>query len=502
MTDKFKPNVPRDDHAVSGARPLRIKIGSQRESLSTDPPEPSPDTTIAAQAAEQTANQAAEGRNAPAESAEHKSSAVDSPTTVVPAPTASVQLRTSAEEAARLEAEVEAALGGMSIDELLAVDTGIRVGADLDLDGRYRATVIKVHRDSVFVALPGHHQGVASARHLPAPPDVQSVVEVVVNRFNADEGLYEVSLPGAAADVGDWSDVHEGMVVEAVVTGHNAGGLECEVSGIRAFIPVSQVAVYRVQHLEEFVGQRWACVVAEANPARRNLVLSRRAVLEREREEAKTHLLAALEVGQVRDGIVRNVRDFGAFVDLGGVDGLIPVGKLSWDRVQHPSDVLQEGQRIKVRVDRVDAATGKISLSYRDVLTNPWQGAVAKFPVNAIVEGVVSKLMDFGAFVRLEAGIEGLVHISELAHHRVGRVDSVVKEGQPVTVKILAVDPDAQRISLSMKAVQAARSADAEDAQSAELDEALEATRRRQASQTLRGGTSRRGGGDQFGLKW
>ena len=213
-------------------------------------------------------------------------------------------------------------------------------------------------------------------------------------------------------------------IVEVRVTGHNAGGLECEVNGIRGFIPISQVSPYRVEDLEQFLNEKFACVVTEANPDRRNLVLSRRAVLEREQAEHREKLLASLAVGQEHEGIVRNIRDFGAFVDLGGVDGLVHISKLSWDRVRHPSDVLEEGQRIKVKIESIDEVTGKIGLSYRDTIPHPWTEATKKFAPQMVVQGTVSKVMDFGAFVRLEAGVEGLVHISELAHHRVSRVDT------------------------------------------------------------------------------
>src|SRR5262249_33112896 len=160
-------------------------------------------------------------------------------------------------------------------------------------------------------------------------------------------------------------------------------------------------------NLEEFVGQSWPCVVIEANSERRNLVLSRRAMLEREQEEAKQQLLSQLEVGQEREGVVRNIRGFGAFGDLGGVDGMIHVSQMSWDRIKHPSEVLAMGQKVKVRIQKIDPQTGKISLAYRDLFESPWTKASMKYPVSSKVTGTVSKIMDFGAFVKLEPGIEG-----------------------------------------------------------------------------------------------
>ncbi len=266
-----------------------------------------------------------------------------------------------------LQKEIDDALGGVSLDDLLS---GTTVHPDAtnepEIDRRYRSAVVKIHREDVFFTLPGHYEGVASLRQFATVPEPGTMMEVVVNRFNAEEGLYEVSVPGASAEVHDWSDLGEGVIVEALITGHNTGGLECEVQRIRGFIPISQVTLYRVENLEEFVGQKMACVVTEANPARGNLVLSRRAMLERERAEAKETLMEALAEGQIRDGVVRKLMDFGAFVDLGGVDGLIHVSKLSWDRVQHPRDVVEEGQKVKVKIEKIDAANGRIGLSLRD----------------------------------------------------------------------------------------------------------------------------------------
>jgi small subunit ribosomal protein S1 len=252
----------------------------------------------------------------------------------------------------------------------------------------------------------------------------------------------------------------------------------------------------------EFVDQKFSCVVTEANPARGNLVLSRRAVLEREQAAEKERLMQSLEVGQVREGVVRNIRDFGAFVDLGGVDGLVHISKLSWDRIGHPSDVLEEGQRVQVKIEKIDEATGKISLSYRDLLEHPWEQAAQKYHENDIVTGTVSRIADFGAFVKLEAGVEGLVHVSELAHHRVQRVDTVVKEGQEVQVKILSIDPDSQRMSLSLKAVQGPPPEDDKTRRQTAEEEPPRARATKPHRGPLKGGTNRPTGGEQFGLNW
>ena len=227
--------------------------------------------------------------------------------------------------------------------------------------------------------------------------------------------------------------------------------------------------------------------------------LSRRAVLEREREQARQQLLASLQPGQIRNGVVRKLMDFGEFVDLGGVDGLLHVSQLAWGRVKHPGDVLHEGQAIQVRVDKVDPETGKISLAYRDLQENPWSQTVRKYPPKAVVRGTVVKLMDFGAFVEIEPGVEGLIHISELSHKRVFRCADVVKAGDQVNVMVLSVDPDSQRMSLSMKEL--STPPEPEKKPDAPGEAAPAKKKSQKPTGPLLGGLGRTTG-DRFGLKW
>jgi len=182
------------------------------------------------------------------------------------------------------------------------------------------------------------------------------------------------------------------------------------------------------------------------------MVLSRRQLLEEERKENAEKTWATLEVGQIREGTVRNVMDFGAFVDLGGVDGLIPVREMAWAKVGHPSEVVKVGDKVKVKVLRIDEEGRKLSLGLRQLTDNPWDAAVAKLTPGTSIKGRVTKLADFGAFVEIEPGVEGLVHLSELAPHRVRRAGDVVTTGQEVDAVVLAVDLDARRISLSIRA--------------------------------------------------
>ena len=393
---------------------------------------------------------------------------------------------------ADVEDELNRAMGDDSMDDLLGIEAKSDRPA-FEPESLQSGRVAAIRRDDVFIEFGGREQGIVSLRLFDVPPRVGAEVQVVVQRLNPEDGLYELSLPNKAAQVDDWSDLTEGMLVDVRVTGHNAGGLECEVNHIRGFIPVSQIALYRVEDLAQFVDQRFTCTITEANPERRNLVLSRRAVLERQREQAREEMLHTLQPGQIRDGVVRKLMDFGAFVDLGGVDGLLHISK-------HPSDVLHEGQQLKVRVDKVDTETGKISLAYRDLLESPWTAAAQKYPPNTVAPGVVTKLMDFGAFVELEPGIEGLIHISELSHKRVWRASDVVKEGQQIEVMVLSVDAQSQRMSLSMKEL----SAPPEPVKKPEDELAKTATTKKKPSKPagpLLGGLGRKNG-NNFGLKW
>jgi predicted RNA-binding protein with RPS1 domain len=453
----------------------RLKIGSERETAKRAEPKPSPLAPAATPPA------------APPPEPKHY-------------PPPNIRDRLSAD----LEEEFRQAVGDVSLDELLTRETGGDAAVDLADETRVTGRVAKLHREDVFIDLGGRNQGIAPLRQFDTPPQVGAELELVVVRFNAEDGLYELSLPTAAVNIGNWDDVVEGQIIEVNVTGSNKGGLECQVAGLRGFIPMGQVSLYRVETPEDYVGQRLACVVTEANRDRRNLVLSHRAVMERERQEQREKLLAELAPGQIREGVVRSLKDFGAFVDLGGVDGLVHISQLSWDRVGHPSEVLQVGQTIKVRVEKIDKDTGKVGLSYREAGANPWDKVAAKYTVGARVMGVVSRTMDFGAFVKLEPGVEGLVHVSELAHGRVWRASDVVSEGQELEVKVLSVDVAKQRISLSLRAL-APKPTKAEDQKPADEDLAPPPGAPKpppRRHQQLKGGVGGNSGGEQVGLNW
>lgn len=400
-----------------------------------------------------------------------------------------------------LEAELQEALGNESLDDIVKQGGAGAAAAEVELESRHQARVVSVHREDVFVDFGQRNQGVVPLKQFEQAPEPGSLIDVIVNSFDAEEGLYQLTKPGAAMAVQDWSDLREGAVIEVSITGENKGGLECQVNNIRGFIPAGQIALYRVENLAQFVGERMRCLITEANAERRNLILSPRAILEREQQEAKEKLLAELAPGQVRDGVVRNIRDFGAFVDLGGVDGLLHVSQLSWARVKHPSEVLEVGQPVKVKIQKIDPETGKISLAMKELTESPWANVASKYPVRGKATGKVSKIMEFGAFVELEPGIEGLVHISELAHQRVWRANDIVSEGQEVDVIVLSVDEEKQRISLSIKAAQAKPVKETKKEEEPPEDDTPPPPLK-QSKVPLKGGIGRGSGGEQFGLKW
>jgi small subunit ribosomal protein S1 len=369
---------------------------------------------------------------------------------------------------AAIESELQEVMRGHSDKEMYGEPSRQRTRAEAAPERR-KGRVVSVRGSDVFVDVPGErNQGVLPLAQFPGgPPSPGAEVEFTVEGYDQENGLLILSLSGAAVHA-DWSTVAIGMVVEARVTGTNKGGLSVDVNGIRGFMPISQIDLYRVEDAEQYVNQKLTCMVAEVSPEERNLVVSRRALLEKEREEQREKVWQQLAEGQIREGVVRNIRDFGAFVDLGGVDGLIHVSEMSWNRVQDPHTVLQVGQSVKVVVLKVDREKRKIGLGLKQLTASPWDNIESKYPTNHIVAGKVTRLMEFGAFVELEPGVEGLIHISELSPQRVRRVADVVQPGQVVQVMVLKVDPAQRRISLSLKAAQQPEEAAEETAAVAE----------------------------------
>ncbi len=488
-SDATAPESPRGSESKAGRTRFNIRIGSaRRPATEKESDEPQEAGGSESSGSPEVSSQAS---SAPSEAPVESASAT-------PIPDAEPVSLPSADE---VDAELEAALAGGSVEQLM--EKTASTITEIPLETRRQATVVRHDDEHVFFSLGGPHEGVAPLRQFEKPPEPGTEMDVVVTGYNAEDSLYELSIPGASVEVADWTDIVEGAVVEARITGTNTGGLECKLSeAIRGFIPASQVALYRVDNLNEYIGKRLACVVTQISKKGRHksVVLSHRAILEREKEEERKKKLESLEPGQVVEGTVSNIRDFGAFVDIGGLDGLLHVSQLSWERVQHPKDVLEVGQKIRVKIEKINKQTGKISLSYKALTDHPWTNAEQRFPAQSTVTGTVTRIAQFGAFVKLAPGVEGMIHISELAHRRVGRVEDVVQEGQEITCKVLSVDAEKQRIALSLKALEP--EPEKETAEGAAEKAAQEPPRKRKPQKHLRGGLDRPAGGEQFGLKW
>ena len=394
----------------------------------------------------------------------------------------------------------------------MSIEQAGRLGPPLDPGTKVTGRVIAVGGDTAFVDLGGQRQGALSLARLVEDgddiPGVGDSIEVTIGGRSDDDNLYEVAPANRAVAVEDWSQLEAGMIVAARVTAANKGGLECDVAGLRGFMPASLVSPWRIDNLDELVGQTLESLVTELVPEARRLVLSRRAVIEKQAADAREKLLETLEPGTELEGTVRSVRDFGAFVDIGhGVEGLVHVSELSWERVANPADVLQPGQRVRVIVKKVDRQTGKIGLSARDLIESPWKRAGEKYHVGTTVRGTVSRIAQFGAFVRLEPGVEGLVHVSEISSRRIRSVADVVREGQAVECRVLTVDPESQRLALSIKAAQPAVVDDETTADGGgPADDGAADTPppppRKPRTAPLKGGLGGSSDGERFGLRW
>ncbi len=324
-------------------------------------------------------------------------------------------------------------------------------------------TVVSVGPTDIFVEFGPKELGVldraqfkdkeGNENDLPTPGDQ---LEVVIQRYEASESLYICVLPGAVQKA-DWELLEPGQLVEARVTGVNKGGLELEVAGHRAFMPASQVDIDHIKDLSVFVGEKLECKVQKVDRrGKGNIVLSRREIIQSQRAEAAAKLREALQEGMTVEGTVRKIMDFGAFVDLGGVDGLIHISDLSHDRVNHGAKNVEryvtEGQKVRVQILKLDWDANRIGLGLKQLQADPFEAAASEIVEGAELTGKVTKIMDFGCFVEVAPGIEGLVHISELDYKRVAQVSDVVQEGEVVRVKVLKVDPQSRKVSLSIKA--------------------------------------------------
>ncbi|MBO7664984.1 MAG: 30S ribosomal protein S1 [Aeriscardovia sp.] len=364
---------------------------------------------------------------------------------------------------------------GTKEDFIKAVDATIKNFDDGDL---VTGTVVRIDRDEVLLDIGYKTEGVIPARELSIKKDVDpeevvrlgDEVEALVVTKEDKEGRLILSKKRAQYERA-WGDVEkikeedgvvEGTVIEAV-----KGGLIVDI-GLRGFLPASLVEMRRVRDLTPYIGQKIKAKVLELDKNRNNVVLSRRQYLEETQSEVRETFMAQLKKGQIREGAVSSIVNFGAFVDLGGVDGLIHVSELSWKHIDHPSEVVKVGQKVTVEVLDVDMDRERISLSLKATQEDPWQKFARTHVPGQIVKGKVTKIVQFGVFVAVDDGIEGLVHISELADRHVNNPATVVSQGEEIFVKVIDVDLDRRRISLSLK-----QADDSVDSESEDFDPAL-----------------------------
>jgi small subunit ribosomal protein S1 len=327
-----------------------------------------------------------------------------------------------------------------------------------------KGKVVRIDKDEVLVDIGYKSEGVIPSNELSIRKSVDPADEVelgeeidalVLTKEDA-EGRLVLSKKRARFEKA-WRRIEaaaesgepvEGSVIEVV-----KGGLILDL-GVRGFLPASLVDIRRVHNLDEFLGQTLECKVIELNRSRNNVVLSRRAVLEEERKEVREQILGRLEPGQVVEGKISNIVDFGAFVDLDGIDGLIHISELSWSHVNHPSEVVSIGDTVRIKVLDIDRDRQRISLGLKQTQEDPWQRVISTYRSGDVLEGTVTKVVAFGAFVEILPGVEGLVHISELADHHVESPTEVVEPNSTLNVKILEIDEERRRLSLSVKRVE------------------------------------------------
>ena len=384
-----------------------------------------------------------------AQQAAHQQPTPDQPAPDQPAPDAGAQ------------PAADASGGGASSDPSDAAAAQSAGGAE-DASQEFhhdvrRGRISAIRGDDVFVELTGvdgKMQGIVPLSQFERAPRIGSIMDFVVEQTDESQGLIYLSREGAVSRA-TWQQLQRGAVVEARVTSTNKGGLEMEmVGGIRAFMPASQIDLQHVEDLKGYIGQKLEGLVQEIDRRSKKVVLSRRAAIEQRKQRAKQKLFAELEVGQVREGTVSRVMDFGAFVDLGGVDGLVHVSDLSYQHIDKPADVVAPGQHVQVKVLKLDPANERISLGLKQTQPDPWEGVEHRYAPGTQVSVTVRRTANFGAFVELEPGIEALLPLSEMSWRRVTKADQVVQVGDNVRAAVLSVDPSKRRLSVSLKQAQ------------------------------------------------
>ncbi len=384
-----------------------------------------------------------------------------------------------------LDREVAAALDGMDLQNLDESGRPQRRGGEIvKKDGLEltHGTVVGISGDDVIVELGPTMQGVISLAEFDEPPTIGQGFDFSMH--GQEDGLWLLSRKGARM-LAAWNELRPGSECKAEVAGVNSGGLELKIGPLSAFMPASQVALHRIEDFSELVGQSMTCEVLEVEPERKRVLLSRRKVLEREREEARSEAMGRIVPGAKLTGTVTRIESFGAFVDLGGIEGLMHVSNISRKRVEDPNELLKTGQQIEVLVLEIKEGGKRIGLGMKQLEPDPWDDASYKYRENTVLEGRVTRLMDFGGFVEIEPGLEGLLHVSELGQGRVSRARDVLKEEEQITVRVLSVDSSARRISLSRLDERGAILGSEEAADGATIDEVVRESGENKATTNL-----------------
>ena len=362
---------------------------------------------------------------------------------------------------AEVQREIDEALSGQSIEQLVdqhpptASEASGAAPQEFHVEMK-RGRIAAIRGEDVFVELTGESklQGVVPISQFDRPPRIGSIMDFVVDHVDESQGLMFLSREGAVSRA-TWEQLQRGAVTDARVVSINKGGLELEmIGGIRAFMPASQIDIHHVKDLESFVGQKLEGIVQEIDRKSKKVVLSRRQLLEQHKAQARDKIMADVEVGQIREGSVTGLVDFGAFVDLGGVDGLIHISDLSYSHVDKPTDLLKTGQQVKVKVLKIDTEKQRISLGLKQVEPDPWEGAESKYKAGGQISARVVRTTSFGAFVELEPGVEGLLPLSEMSWKRVHKAEDVVKIDEVLRLAVLSIEPAKHRFTLSLKQAQ------------------------------------------------
>ena len=369
-----------------------------------------------------------------------------------------------------IDAELEAELGDVDVDAMLNASADAMAQEQAEASSAatnddeeaidhqlIRGRISSISGDDVFVEITGvlgKNQGVVPLTQFDRPPRVGSIMDFVIERADDAEGITHLSREGAVS-AATWDHLHVGSIVEARVTGTNKGGLELElVGGIRAFMPVSQIDIHHIDDMEPYVGEKLHARVQEINRRGKKVLLSRRAHLEEDRDRKRKKLWSELEVGQVREGVVSKLMEYGAFVDIGGEDGLVHISDMSYSRIDKPDEVVKQGDKVQVKVLKLDDKKHRISLGLKQVAPDPWGDIASRLQPGEQITGRVTRVVDFGAFLEVEPGVEGLIPLQELTWRRSERPGDVVSEGDMLHVQILQVDAQRHRIGLSLKQAQ------------------------------------------------